>query len=387
MDKFRQEVANATNLAEDELEHEYSIRGLDTTGTHRSLRAPNLTAIMSEETEEERAKLQIQQDRVDQVIFEQTVALVEKKIVDIQHEVMAAGQPRYDMACDRLSHYYRRLLRYPKEQQDSIRATLTRLELVMTWMVKLKGAAEKRTEETNTTETEPAASEPMLNSTINGSVPSNIPSSTHVSLNTGANQTTIPSGSAQQSSANHTNYEPTAMDLSMWANGRTPQVNFGPPPASLQQAYLARAAAASTQLRRNLLEESQLNTSIVEHGDNRPVHPIAPVHGQNAPIHDGSTLARLPGADLRSLKQFMGNRFFDGSTVDKSHMNVEEFILAQQMFARSTPGSDETIMRNMASLVTGKALTWWSTEINNIRAFPLFTSRLRESLILVIGTE
>lgn len=368
-------VLEAQNLTDDELQYEYAVRGLQENSIHPTLRALNLTRIFERERVNQVNVIELykhKEEDVEPTELAECIVTATKISDDIRRRAPGEGTTTTLLAfLDRLTHYYLRLQRYPGEFSPELRKLLGELELNMLMVKRFTELAMNTTSMTANANTT-LESQNGVNLSTNtddahhSTMKTTDPNSPETTSNHDADNATAPKSA-------HV-YVPSKEDLSMYAMARTPAVNWSAPPAQMQREYYAQRAA-STQMpgaRGGLTTHfgQSLSNTIV-------TNPGAPTVNMIEPVREAPGFPKLPGSDLRSLKQFMGNRFFDGTLIDKTHLGVEDFILSLTMYARSAVDADQTIIRNMASLLTGKALTWWSTQVNRIHTFGDFVAELR----------
>lgn len=381
-------ITNAAHLKEDELRYEYEIRGMRMDSVIGSMRAANVTAFF----DRERAdginiieSLRMKDEEFDQGTFDEFIKCATDVHEEIQQEMAFNDTADRYALLDRLIHYYARLNRYPVDKVTPMHRLVKTIERTMAllkrYILLMPNAPSVGNDHSNVSF---PANGPDLDSNVhNSTVVGNGNTDPNLLVPPGTTTNVVPTPPTQCDLQN-TGYVPTRRDISVYASARTPHINWSAPPAALSNGYIQRNRMASTQLPVMSLgsnDVTQFGRTSSTAAQGRPPTAILLNNTHNVPVAEPVSTTtmntKMPGSDLRSLKQFLSNRMYDGMIVDKMHMGVEDFILALDMYARSSPDAEATIMRNMASLLQGKALRWWSTQINNIHTFGDFVQQLR----------
>lgn len=387
-------ITDASHLTDAELAYEYSLRELNMNSVAPTMRAANLTAFLVTDRDKGADLIErwrMKEEDFDQTEFDQFVAATNTATEEIQRHYIVNANADREAAVNRLSHYYLRLHRYPASKTEQLGDLLGKIELVMLMVNQLSHgtSATPLTTDASAPEHDSNAnghSSTMHSSTLNPGMTEaseGVPLADSNLQQDGTTTTTVTGANSTAQSARSvydTGYVPSREDISIYASAPTPSMPFGPPSDSLREGYVTRQRLASTRMN-NLGQTTYIQTTNINPATGRSAIPIVsniePHTQRTEPQREAQAQARLPGSDLRSLKQFLSNRYFDGSVIDKTHMGAEDFILSLSMFARSAPGAESTIINNMASLLSGKALVWWSNEVNNITTFGEFTQSLR----------
>lgn len=383
-DKTQIRIIDAKYLTDSELEYEYTVRELNIGSVSPSLKARNITELSSIEYsrgDDTSETLRMSNEKFEQAEFDQFVASAKAIIWDIQREFATDANMDPEAALTRLAHYYLRLCRYPVDKTETERLLFGQFEVVMAVVGRALPTQQMPrpvvTDTTNTHATYASASvelngTSLHNSTINTDM-TNVPPPANAELDRNANSSADASNQSLHIT-NRTEYVPSREEMSVYAGAPTPQTRWSPPSDELRSAYMQRQMA-STQIPAGRLLNNETQYEQASHllaGNHRTGSETRSVANRGTQV-----LTRSPGADLRSLKQFLSNRYFDGETFDKTHMGVEDFILSLSMYARTSLDAADTIMRNMASLLTGKALVWWSNQVTSIATFSDFIQSLR----------
>lgn len=78
-----------------------------------------------------------------------------------------------------------------------------------------------------------------------------------------------------------------------------------------------------------------------------------------------------------ALRRWFQNKFYDGKTEDRNHMNTEEFIQAVRTYQTSQQVSSEVILRNIGLNLLGDAKRWWTHRQEHTKSLAEFETRIR----------
>lgn len=78
-----------------------------------------------------------------------------------------------------------------------------------------------------------------------------------------------------------------------------------------------------------------------------------------------------------ALRKWMLNKFFDGATEDKSHLNTEDFLEAVKNYKESQGVADAVVLRNIAQSMIKEAKTWWVSRKETVHSLSEFETLVR----------